>query len=130
MSVDIYANQFDVMEWHDIKEIVPEEAAAFERLLQEVGMDVDEFCLGFEYERMDSDSQDADRIMDAWDKLDEAFTKATTVEGAGLELEPEYHDPEHGDAAAFFAVLGVHQLTPAGAKYEKKIERKQFFGVG
>ena len=37
------------------------------------------------------------RIEAAWKRLAESFTKATTVEGHGLELNPRYHDPDHGD---------------------------------
>ena len=137
MSCRFYAFEQDVMEWEDIKQIVPEEAAVFEQQLQAAGTDIDEFCRAMKYEDyLDADVADAeiaewhDRLMEAWDRLDEAFWAATAVEGAGLELTPEYHDPDFEDAVAFFAVEGVHQLTPAGAKYEEMIERRQFTGVG
>ena len=111
MSVDFYANEFDVIEWADIKAIVPKEAAALDERLASAGIDIAEFCRGVECDDWDdADTQDSlDRLTDAWDKLDEAFTKATTVEGAGLELEPEYHDPygPYGDeeeGIGFFAV--------------------------
>lgn len=99
----------------DIKKIVPEEATALEEQLQAVGADVDEFCRALKNEDyVDGDIADADidewhdRLMETWDKLAEAFTQATTVEGAGLTLTPEYHDPDYEDAIAFFAVEGVH----------------------
>ena len=134
MSVDFYANEYDVMEWKDIESIVPKEAAAFEQKVQESQMDLDGFCRAMKYDDWDIESDDWEevvaQIVDAWDKLEEAFTKATTVEGAGLALSPEYHDPDYEDAVSFFAVEGVHQLTPAGAKYDDKIERRQFTGIG
>ena len=130
MSVDYYADRYDVMKWDDIKTIVPEEAAALEQHLQAAGMDVDEFCRSWIYDGWDIDAGDCEevveRIKEVWGKLDAAFTAATTVDDSGLALEPEYHDPAYEDAVAFFAVEGVHQLTSAGAKYEDKIERREF----
>ena len=135
MSVDFYANEFDVIDWDDIKKIIPDEAADFERQLQTAGMDLDTFCRAMEDDDWDIGdcTQDSiDSITDAWDKLDEAFRKTTTVKRAGLSLNPKYRTPsfDNRDGVAFFAVDGVHQLTPAGAKYKGEIYRRQFMGVG
>ncbi|MGO9112962.1 MAG: hypothetical protein ACLP9L_27330 [Thermoguttaceae bacterium] len=129
MSIDFYEFECVVMEWDEIKKIVPEEAAVFAQRLAAVGMGMSEFCQAVENDNWDEEDEDYDRLVDEWDKVAEAFTEATTVESAGLELDPRYLDPFGEDAVVFFAVEGVYRLTSAGAKYADMIERKQFKGV-
>ena len=131
MGTGYAANWADVMTWDDIKSVVPEEAAAFEQELQAAGVEMDRFCDAMSWEdlsmlKVAADGEDAaedmiGRIEAAWKRLAESFTKATTVEGAGLELNPRYHDPDHGDRydeveGGFFDVEGVYRLSPAGRK--------------
>jgi hypothetical protein len=125
MSIYIDFFSHNVMEWGDIKNIVPQETAKFEECLVAAGMDLDEFCEAYSQGEFD----EGDTILDAWDNLNTAFTKATRVETAGLELEPVYDD-DLDDDNAFFSVLGVDQLTPAGAKFKDKIEQKHFTSFG
>ena len=110
-----------VMEWDAIKEIVPEEAAAIECILLSEGMDLDSFCYEFDeaaYWRGDHDDGPlGDDVLGAWKALNAAFAIATTVEGKGLSLQPYYDECGH------FAVGGACEWTPAGLKYEDKIER-------
>jgi hypothetical protein len=135
MSVEFYAFERDVIEWDDIKRIVPDEAAAFEEKLPAAEMDMEDFCRGMCLDDWDTDGDESEEtveaVIDAWNKLEEAFTRATTIEGAGLELEVEYHDPDYDEhPVGFFSVEGVRQLTPAGARYEDVIQRRQFTGIG
>ena len=136
----------DVMEWDEIKKIVPEEAAAFEQQLQAADVEMDRFCeamwwhhdLALMYVAVggeDAATQAIERIGAAWKRLAEAFTEATTVEGAGLELNPRYHDPDHGDRydeveGGFFHVEGAYRLSPAGRKYAREIRRRRFVEFG
>jgi len=76
-----------------------------------------------------------EQIEAAWKRLAEAFTKATTVEGAGLGLNPRYHDPDYGDRydeveGGFFDIEGVYRLSPAGRKYARQIKRRCFVDFG
>lgn len=130
MSMDFYTDEYDVMQWDDIKVIVPHEAAVFEESLQAAGMNLDEFCREMEDEYWDVEADEREAVDDAWDKLYQAFTAATTVKGAGLKVEPHYHDNDWEKPVAFFSLEGVYQLTPAGVKYKAKIGRCQFTRVG
>jgi hypothetical protein len=131
-----YSGCGDAMEWNDIRSILPDESAAFEAQLEAAGVSMDDFCCAMAPDDMnqldvatqgrDTARQTTDRIMAAWKDLAESFVRATTVEGAGLELDPGFHDPEDGDyydeePYGFFHVSGVYQLSPAGRKYADKI---------
>ncbi|MGO9109603.1 MAG: hypothetical protein ACLP9L_10240 [Thermoguttaceae bacterium] len=132
----------DVMKWGDIKEIVPAEAAAFEEHLQVAGVDMDAFCQAMMWQDLNmmevaANGEDAAReaIGAAWRRLADSFTQATTVDGAGLVLTPDYHDPENGDRydevrGGYFVVAGVYQPTAAGRKFAKWIERVSFVEFG
>ena len=131
MGVEFHACEYDTIEWKHITTIVPEEAAVFEQHLQAAGMDMDEFCSSVTYEDWDADAGDViDLLIDSWNKLNEAFASATTVDGAGLTLTADYHDAGDEDPVAFFSLQGVRQLTSAGAKYKDRIEERTFIWVG
>ena len=113
--------------------------------MQAVGVSMDDFCRAMSQDAWneaqgarDDDNaieQAITQIESAWKKLADTFTKTTTVDGAGLELQPCYHDSDDGDRyddveGGFFHVGGVYQLTPAGTKYAEKIERLGFVEFG
>ncbi len=108
-----------VMDWDDIKEIVPKEAAVFEQRLGAADMSIDEFCCEHQNDWRDAvdDWDDDPEVLDAWKSLNAAFTVATTVEGAGLDLQAAF------DEVGFFAVGGACVWTPAGNKYDDKLNR-------
>ena len=66
-----------------------------------------------------------------YNKLVKKFNKET-----GLELYIGYHDAEAEGSryddidGVYWCVGGVYQLTPAGKKYEKFIETKNFVNFG
>ena len=146
MGMGFGANCVDVIEWSQIKRIVPKEARALARELKKAGVSMDNFCQlmdreEWDYAEIKSDDPNAvekaiQQITNAWETLAAAFTKATTVDGAGLELTPRFHNADNdGDryddvSGGFFHVEGVHQLTPAGRKFADKIERKFFVTFG
>ena len=145
MGIDYAGCWADVMEWTDIAEIVPREAAALERNLKAAGMDIDQFCraeaqeeweyLELEVKGKRTIAEAIAQIKDAWSRLSAAFAQATAVDGAGLTVEPGYHDPEQGERGdevvdGFFHVEGVYQLTPAGKRFANKIERLTFVEFG
>lgn len=139
MTSGYVARVVDAMEWDDIRKIVPEEAASFERQLQGAGLGIDDFCLAValddwgavEWSRDDEDAieQAVAEIETTWRRLAGAFSVATTVKKAGLLLEPGYHNPDERDGldkvtGGFFGVRGTWQLTPAGKLYAGQIERR------
>jgi hypothetical protein len=139
------AHWADVMEWDDIKLIVPNEAAALEQQLQTAGVGMDDFCLAismddwdevkFAVDTEDGINQAISQIKSGWKDVADAFKAATTVEGAGLELEPCHHDPDEGDRydgieRGYFSVEGVYKMTPAGEKYADKIAQCGFVRFG
>jgi hypothetical protein len=145
MGMGFGANYADVMEWPQIKKIVPKEARALERALKKAGASLDDFCkvvVCEDWDSLDTDVTDPKiaetipRIQSAWETLSKAFTEATTVNGTGLELEPRFHNSDsEGDryddvSGGFFHVEGMHQLTPAGKKLADKIERKFYVTFG
>jgi hypothetical protein len=140
------ASYADVIEWSEIKRLVPKEAHALARELKKAGVSMDNFCQAMDREHWDYAEIALDdpgavekairQITSAWETLAAAFTKATTVEGAGLELVPRFHNADNdGDryddvSGGFFHVDGVYQLTPAGRKFAGKIERKFYVTFG
>jgi len=120
---------FDVMGWEVIKTIVPSEAAMLEQQLDAVGIDVDDFCVAKyaeDWTITPFESENAEQVISqieaAWDNLTAAFTEATTVDGTALTLQPDYDDEDE----ACFLINGVHALTPAGAAFADKIEKRTF----
>jgi hypothetical protein len=140
------ANYADVIEWSQIKRIVPKEARALARQLKKAGVSMDNFCRVMEWEDWDnaeikSDDPNAverttQQITSAWETLSAAFNKATMVDGEGLNLVPLFHDTENngdrydGVSGGFFHVDGVCRLSPAGKKFADKIERKFYVTFG
>ena len=144
MGMGFAASFADVIDWNDIRKVVPKEATAFQRQLKAAGIDRDVFChamylddWGIADFQLDDAARDGTirRITAAWEKLADAFTQKTTVGQAGLELVPGYHAADDGDRYddvqnGYFHVEGVYQLTPAGEKYADKIKRKSFVTLG
>ena len=140
MGMGFGANYADVMEWSEIKKIVPKEARALERELKRASVSLDTFCQVVDredwgYAEIESDEKTIEQITLAWDALAKAFTEATMVE-RGLELVPRFHDADNqGDryddvSGGFFHVEGVYRLTPAATKFAGKIERKFYVTLG
>jgi hypothetical protein len=137
MGMGFGANYADVMDWKQIKKIVPKEARALDRVLKKAGVSLDNFCRAVDredwgYAEIESDEKTIQQITSAWDSLSKVFTQATE----GLELVPRFHNADNdGDqyddvSGGFFHVEGMYQLTPAGRKFADKIERKFYVTFG
>jgi hypothetical protein len=139
MGMGFGANYADVMEWSQIKRIVPREARAMERALKKAGVSMDNFCQAvcrehWDYAEIKLDDQEAAirQMTAAWETLSTAFTSTTK----GLVLEVRFHDADNdGDryddvSGGFFHVEGLYQLTSAGKNFADKIERKFYVTFG
>jgi hypothetical protein len=132
------ANYADVIEWSQIRKIVPKEARAMQRALKKANVSLDDFCQAMERDGWESDldSEASQQVVSAWASVSAAFTKATAVKGQGLTLAVRFHNADNdGDryddvSGGFFHVDGVYQLTPAGRQFAAKIERKFFVTFG
>jgi len=144
MGVGYGPNASYVMRWDDVRTLVPDAAHALETALG--NKTVEEFCqatstdslddLGFELDDDEFDTHMA-QIDHAWNDLATAFENATTVDGAGLSIEPGYHNPDDGDRydddavnGGFFYVDGVTKVTPAGKQFKEHIQWTMWLEFG
>lgn len=142
MGVGYAPNSSHVMRWDDVCAIVPDAAKALEDALGD--NTIEQFCKAFrleDYDELESgDTDDTvfdDRIEHAWNTLADAFEVATTTNGAGLFIEPGYHDPDDGDRydddvvnGGFFYVDGVTAITPAGKRFEEHVQWAMWLEFG
>jgi len=123
MSMGCGANYAEVIEGTTILKMFPKLYQAFLDTLTNANLTFDEFARQCAWDEK-SGSEEANK---AFDELKSAFDKKT-----GLELCINYHDNEaQGDIydevnGGYFSVDGMYQLTPAGKKMRKKVERKFF----
>jgi hypothetical protein len=165
MGIDYSACYADVMDWPEISRIVPQAADQFTAILakycgqesteelleclakslhEDLGGDpasretphVLEGALGGHHRAEDVPSI-AREILAAFGALGEAFERATTVDGAGLELGLATHDSQNEgcrgdelDGVYYYIADGAWQLSPAGRKFHTKFTRKHFTAWG
>ena len=116
----------DVIEETNVKKFCPKEYNDF---MDAVGNDYDEF--GRNAECNDLKRNHSKEQIAAYEKLQVAFEKKT-----GLDLNVAYHNSEdEGDRyddvdGIYWYVNGMYELTPAGKKMEKYVERKNFVQFG
>jgi hypothetical protein len=79
----------------------------------------------------------AREILAAFGALGEAFERATTVDGAGLELGIATHDSQNQgcrgdelDGVYYYIADGAWQLSSAGRKFRESFLRKHFTAWG
>lgn len=133
MSMGYGSNFADVIEEKHVEEICPKEYKAFKSLLQ--GHDVDLYNLAnyinYDYGLEMVEEDDIEKIIEAWDKLREAFENQTN-----LRLYIERHDTDNDGSCyddvdgGFFTVDGMYKLTPAGKKMGDKVQRKFWVTFG
>lgn len=136
MGMGFGANFADVMEWDEIKKIVPNEAKALQDAMDCAKIDMDSFCQCIQHSEwgfagLDNESNQVAKIESCWESLFFAFKKQTD----GLELCPMFHSNDDGDryddvSGGFFHVEGVYQQTPAGERFASKIERRFYVTFG
>jgi hypothetical protein len=153
MSSDYAATYVDQVDETFVRETCPTEYQAFVDALRRYGLEMEQAARYFMWEQRDTGyltddlavPKDRDRteyteacvreVQSAWDALRQAFAAATAVGESRLELSLGFHDPEEGGAydeveGVYWHVYGAYQLSPAGQKYERNIERKHFVVFG
>ena len=135
MGMGNYPCFANVVEESFVKELCPNELDALRVALDEADYDIGGLAynaqLGGDLEgelgvELNDDAK-VSAIIEAYDALRMAFTKATEVDGNGLTLDLMYHNKEdRGDEVDghFWVVDDTHQLSPAGEKFKDKWERK------
>ncbi len=115
-----------------LKAICPEEVKACETVLEQSGCDWDSFALAVEQEELDDHSE----IINAWEKLQAAFSKATKVGKSHLELGIGHYASDDGDRyddleqGCYFTVDNVTQFTSAGKKFHAHLEERSWTVFG
>jgi len=125
MSMGYAANFADVIEQDFVKKQCPQE---FENFIQALDKNEDITVESFAQNAQDFDEKSKEGK--TYIELCEAFEKKT-----GLSLYISYHDPDNGDRyddvnGILWCVDGVYQLTKAGKKHQKQIERKFWVSFG
>ena len=134
MSMGYGSNYADVISDADIEKLCPKEWENFVRTLAEFGSYIPAFAV--DYKMGESPREDMDECDKAWNDLVVAFRYATATGNSYLTLELGYHDSsDEGDRyddvdGYFFHVNGAYELSPAGKKCEKMIDRKFFVTFG
>lgn len=146
------ANYADTIQHELVQELCPAEWADLTALLAAHDLELETLGKACKFEGSEEDEMRSDvsglceteaedeqliqALLASWWRLQAAFLAATTVDGAGLELFMGHHSQsDDGDCydevdGVFFAVGGMYQLTPAGAKLQDRIERKFFVSYG
>lgn len=126
MSMGYGAAYADCIEESTIKKFCPKEFKALEDSLEDTSFTMEDVAR----EEM-FDSIGSKEVHKAFVNLKKAFEKKT-----GLSLSIGYHDSENdGDcydqiSGIYWAIDGMYQLTPAGKKMNKYVERKTFVQFG
>jgi hypothetical protein len=153
------SNYADVIAFDTVKELCPAEAEALEGVLLECGVCMEFLAEAFQWEEPDletleeavSDAAPANldedaratyekeavaTITQAFKDLQTAFARATSASDSHLDLRISYHDAEeHGSrydeiGGVFWHVEGLYQLSPAGLKFQDRVQRKSFVTFG
>jgi len=133
-------------EWQHVQKLCEQETKALEQLLEKYEVNglagvaclLDESSGGHEdYEALELDVEAFKEIYLAWEDVQHAFSKATTVrvhaEEMSLTLDIGHYDSDNGDRyddeeirgrGYYLHVEGCWKLTPAGEKFKDIIEKK------
>ena len=123
----------DVIDVKEVKKIVPIAFRNFLKVLKQQQVSLEKFAAAMNCEECENEKN-----LDAWMFLSNAFERATMPDHKtqGLTLRIGYHDKsENGDHydevdGVFFHVDGVYELTPAGKKFDKVINRRYYTEFG
>ena len=123
------AGYADVVERSFIEKHAKAELEAFEQAISEANdTDLEHVAKAIQFDDMNeienATKKQLDAIDKSWTRLVRRFKRAT-----GLTLSIGYHNSsDEGDT--YFCVGGVYQLTAAGRKHKKNIDRKFFVTFG
>jgi hypothetical protein len=142
------SNYADVIDFESVKELCPAEAAALTATLEKYGVGEQALAECFMWDEPQTDNIENDildesqakqglaEITEAYEALQAAFIKATTVGNSHLTLGIGYHDEDSGDrydevSGVYWTVAdGMYVLSPAGKKFRDKVERQFFVTFG
>ena len=133
MGMGMAPSSGHVISWDNIKKLCPVQSAMLEAALEAEDVSLDD------YARDISDGNDLEvheSIDNCFAELQEAFAKATEVEGKGLNLTIFYYDSENGDRyddladGANWDVTGMTVLSPAGEKFKDIVQFQQWTVFG
>jgi hypothetical protein len=130
-----------------LKAICPKEVKACETALKAafgvrrsaaLDCDWDKFALGIQQEQFDDlpDGTGPESMVKAWEKLQAAFKRNTTVGKSHLELGIGHYSSDDGDRydeigqGCYFTVDNVTDFTPAGEKFRVHLEEKNWTVFG
>jgi hypothetical protein len=88
-----------------------------------------------EFDDLPNDT-DPENLVNAWEQLQAAFSKATKVGTSHLELGIGHYSSDEGDRyddlkqGCYFTVDNVIQLTPAGEKFREHLEERSWTVFG
>jgi hypothetical protein len=141
----------DCIEWEEIKKLCPQEAGDFLATLGRYGVRLERFAQAFMCEEIDTaylisdcidtpENEDSDEFWDrlvadltaAYERLQAAFAKATTVGQSHLDLKVGYHNKKEGGDCydevdgVFWDIDGAYDLAAAGKKFQDLFERRFF----
>lgn len=116
--------------YEDLKDLLPNEVAAIEQnsSFEDWGTLADEM----------SEPELPQDLKNLVYNLYEAFSKVTEVDGSRLKLNLVHYDEDAGERydevnhweGCVFEVYEVHQLTPAGRKFQDRLETFSFVTFG
>jgi hypothetical protein len=126
MGMGYGANFAEVIEQEDLEKLVPKELNEFLDVCDEDDTSFDEVAEGIQY-----DEYTSVKVHKKYRKLRAAFKRKTK-----LTLELHYHNSDdqgscYDDVSGvYWSVDGMYQLSPAGKKLSKMVERKFFVTFG
>jgi len=125
MATGCGANYADVIESKNVAKICGKVYKQFLYFLNAAGESLGSYANALDFNEEYEDDSWKD-VRDAFKEVQEEFEKKT-----GLTLGLSYHDGEQGDCYdevrnEYFYVDGMYELTKAGKKIGKKVQRKLF----
>jgi len=128
MSMGYGANFAEVIEDKDLKKLCPKEFKALINALDQSdeGHDLESFARALAY-----DEELDENVMSLYENLKTAFEKKTKL-SLGLAFHDKEDDGDRYDEinGAYWNVSEMYQLSPAGKKLSKYVQRKFFVTFG
>lgn len=128
MGMGYMAAMVDVIDEKHVKKFCPKELEAFLSIAKGCDINIEEFASNAEFEDFDDTDKD---VVKAYEALCDAFKKKTGLE-LGLAFHNQHDDGDRYDeiSGLFWYVNGMYELTKAGKKMKKFVERKTFVQYG
>ena len=126
-----------VISLENLRGMLPVQVKVVEDTFLPVELDWDEFARSIDHDlTLSEDNERATKVLAAWEQLQAAFEHATQTDWSKLSLEIGWYDRESGDRyddlenGAYFYVEGMTCLSPAGERFQNKIDEKAWTVFG